>query len=163
MHLCVFVFVYTCVQWPPRLLDLQLPRRRQTSCPALLALVALCCLRGNRTEGTEFMTEFMDPVRVSWSVQGAVHVVCAQSRRTHRTKRVWSSTNTWRHVALPAAGRLRVSSSSVSARRLFLGPRHPKPALATPHATPSHAAPRHAAPRATPRATSTGRALEHRA
>ena len=53
----------------PRLLDLQLPRRRQTSCPALLALVALCCLRGlgNRTEGTqaEFMTEFMDPVRVS--------------------------------------------------------------------------------------------------
>ena len=49
----------------PHLLDLQLPRRRQTSCPALLALVALCCLRGNRTEGTEFMTEFMDPVRVS--------------------------------------------------------------------------------------------------
>ena len=79
------------------------------------------------------------------------------SRSAHRTKRVWSRTNTWRHVALPAAGRLRVSSSSVSARRLFLGPRHPKPALhslATPHATPSHAA---------PRATSTGRALEHRA
>ena len=51
----------------PRLLDLQLPRRRQTSCPALLAKVALPkgCLRGNRTEGTEFMTEFMDPVRVS--------------------------------------------------------------------------------------------------
>ena len=80
-------------------------------------------------------------------------VLTAQSRRTHRTKRVWSRTNTWRHVALPAAGRPRVSSSAVSARRLFLGPRHTKPAratAATPRATPRH---ERQAPEAPPRET----------
>ena len=57
--------------------------------------------------------------RSSWiqfvSVQASSGGLC--SRSAHRTKRVWSRTNTWRHVALPAAGRPRVSSSSVSARR----------------------------------------------
>ena len=75
--------------------------------------------------------------------------VCAQSRRTHRTKRVWSRTNTWRHVALPAAGRPRVSSSSVSARRLFLGPPKSLHLPQTPRTAPRHnRAPPHTAHRA---------------
>ena len=44
----------------PRLLDLQLPRRRQTSCPALLALFAF-----HLSSWIQFAAEFMDPVRVN--------------------------------------------------------------------------------------------------
>ena len=128
----------------PRLLDLQLPRRD-----------LLRRFQGRsswRSSWIQFVSVQASSGEFRWFV-------------LEKPKRVWSCTNTWRHVALPAAGRLRVSSSSVSARRLFLGPRHPKPALATPHATPRHAAPRRATPRQEQRqrVTSTGRALDHRA
>ena len=59
----------------PRLLDLQLPRRRQTSCPALL-LVAF----GEIEPG--MLSSWIQFVSAS---QGGVHVVCAREAHTVRS------------------------------------------------------------------------------